>query len=331
VDAARDRTSSHLVDVGIPVWGDSAYLEHAVASIEGQTLRSWRLHLAQDGPAEPSVERLVAGTGDPRIYYSASGRTLGAPTNKTRLLRLTDAPYVALLDHDDLWGPDFLLRRVEFLETHPDCGFVFSPSVTIDADGADRGRNPCLLPDGVHSTDELIPRLLRWGGIPGGTVVARRAAYLQVGAEFCAGLPRTYDYEMWVRLALRFPVGYIGVWDAYWRRHGASASFADVRGYDEEYELLAVRLCRLLAVERPDLLPGTRFWRRKVSSLLLMKALDALEAGDRTAARKFLLRILSRDPGSAIDARVLWVVLGLTGGVGSDIVTKIRQIRHERR
>ena len=159
----------------------------------------------------------------------------------------------------------------------------------------------------------------------------RRAACIQAGAEFCAGLPRTYDYEMWVRLALRFPVGYLGVWDAYWRRHGASASFADVRGYDEEYELLASRLCRLLAVERPDLLPRSRFWRRKVSSLLLMKALDAVEAGDRTAARKFLLRILQRDPRSAVDARVLWVVLGLTGRVGSGIVTNLRRMKHERR
>jgi glycosyltransferase involved in cell wall biosynthesis len=321
--------SAPAVDVGIAAWGHSPYLGEAVASVQKQTLASWRLHVLQDGPPETSVETLL--DGDSRIVYSATGQPGGAPRSKTHLIRSGNARYVALLDHDDVWEPDFLRPRVAFLDAHPNCAFVFSPSLTIDAHGRSFGRTARMLPDGVHTSDELVGVLLRAGGIPGGTVVVRRSAYEALGEGFCEALPRTYDYEMWIRLALRFPAGYLGRYDVRWRRHRRNAS-SEFAGYEEEYRLLMSRLRGLLGEERPDLASADALLRRRVSDLLLMRAVDTLELHQRRVAWRFLGGALELNPRSAFDARAAAVLFGIVfGRPAAALVARARTTRRRAR
>jgi glycosyltransferase involved in cell wall biosynthesis len=333
-DAERDRSErSHVptIDVGIPAWRRSPYLEQAIASVERQTLTSWRLHISQDGPPEASVEDLVAARGDPRIVYSATGRALGAAENKSLFIRSGNAPFIALLDQDDVWGPDFLRRRVKFLNANPTCAFVFSPLTVIDAQGNVIARGPRLLADGVYSSSDVVPLLLNSNGIPGGSVVARRSAYEDVGGEFCGFLPRTYDYEMWIRLALRFPVGHLGLLDVFWRRHGANAS-ARLSGWDEEYERLVSHLSRMVEQQRPDLLSGDDTWRRKLSALLLMASQEALTLGERRTAWHYLTQAIRRDLRVAFRGRTLAVALTVgLGPPGAGVVAGARRVKHLRR
>jgi glycosyltransferase involved in cell wall biosynthesis len=320
---------SPKVVVGIPVWGHSPYLAETIRCIEDQTLSDWRLHISQDGPEEASVAELVAQCTDERIIYTASGQAAGAARNKTRLVQSAETRYVALLDHDDLWDPNFLRRRVAFLDANPRCGFVFSPNRIIDAEGRTIGRSRSLLATGVHPTERIVPQLLQWSGIPGSTVVARRSAYREVGDAFSDELPRTYDYEMWVRLALRHDVGYLDVCEASWRRHGRNTSLTDLRGYEDEYELLVTRLSALVATAHPGLSPPADVWARKVSSLLLTSALDAIEAHERRIAWRFLVRALQRRTRSALDPRVLALLVGIVFGTrGTSFIAGVRRVKH---
>jgi hypothetical protein len=49
--------------------------------------------------------------------------------------RRRTAPYMALLHYDDRWSPEFLARRVAFLERHPSCAMAFAGGQVIDEDG----------------------------------------------------------------------------------------------------------------------------------------------------------------------------------------------------
>jgi glycosyltransferase involved in cell wall biosynthesis len=325
---ASEASTPHRVDVGIPAWGHSPYLSEAIASVRRQTFTSWRLHVSQDGGPEQSVEALVASARDERLVYSATGSRIGAPRNKTALVRTGDAPYLALLDHDDVWKPDFLARRVEFLEENPGCSFVFSPALVIDTGGKVLERTPRLVSDGVYSSAEIVPLLLQASGIPGGSVVVRRSAYRDVGEDFCDDLPRTYDYEMWLRLALRSEVGYLALWDTCWRRHGMNASTTQLQGYDREYERLVTRLSLLVERDLPEWPVGTRFWNHKANALLLMTSLDAQKLGDRRTARRYLTRAVRTHPRSAFTKRTIAVALVvLFGRFGAGLVAGAKRIK----
>jgi hypothetical protein len=324
--------SEPIVDVGIPAWGRPRYLVGAIESVLAQSLDSWRLWISVDGPREEETEAaLVRYLDDPRITYSATSRRVGAAGNKTILIRRGIAPYVALLDHDDFWGQDFLARRVRMLETHPDAAFVFSPAVFVDGRGNEIGRASVFLSEGCHPSEAFVPRLLRSGGLPGATVVARRKAYETVGPAFNVDLPRTYDYEMWVRLALRFPVCHLAVWDAYWRRHPDQAS-ADLSQLEAEYARLLDVLRMLVEQERPDLQLEDREWRGQLSSLLVSAALSALEEGQQATSRLYLRRALSISPTRMADPRSVAALVGLAfGAPGRRLVGRLRSFVRQRR
>ena len=96
--------------------------------------------------------------------------------------------------------------------------FVFSANREIDERSSETGRSRQVLAEGVHPPEQLVPLLLRHNLIGMPTVLVRRSAYEAVGPAFDEET-LYFDYQMWLRLALRFPVGYLAVWDASYRVH----------------------------------------------------------------------------------------------------------------
>ena len=81
---------------------------------------AWHLLISENGPEGSELgRRLRQYVADERIEYSPTGADLGAATNHTRLIQHGSAPYVAILHDDDRWDPEFLERRVQFLEATP--------------------------------------------------------------------------------------------------------------------------------------------------------------------------------------------------------------------
>ena len=173
------------VDIGLPTRGEAPYIAESIDSILAQTHSAWHLLISENGPEGSELgERIRPYLADERIEYSPTGRDLGAAKNHTRLIQYGSAPYVAILHDDDRWDPEFLERRVEFLESHPDCGFVFSANREMDERSSETGRSRQVLAEGVHPPEELVPLLLRHNLIGMPTVLVRRSAYEAVGPAF---------------------------------------------------------------------------------------------------------------------------------------------------
>src|SRR5919109_469577 len=125
-----------MVDVGMPAYRRPEFIAGAIESVRAQTYTAWRLVVSENGPGGGAVEAAVrAFTDDPRIRYEATGRNLGAAANWTRLVRAGSAPYVTVIQDDDVWDPGFLASRVSFLQRNPSCAFVFSGERMMDGDG----------------------------------------------------------------------------------------------------------------------------------------------------------------------------------------------------
>jgi glycosyltransferase involved in cell wall biosynthesis len=325
-------TKEPVVDVGIPAWGRPVYLGPAIESVLRQSFRSWQLRISHEGPGGKETRAFVEQyLADPRVSYAEGAEPRGAAGNKTLLIRRGAGKYVALLDHDDFWGSDFLARRVDLLELHEEAAFVFSPSTTVDREGRTLDRDRPLLSEDCYSSEEILPLLLKISGVPGGTILARRTAYEAVGATFADTFPRTYDYEMWIRLALRFPVCYVTAWDAFWRRHPEQAS-ADLRQLEEEYRTLLDHLCRLIAERGPRYEFTPRERRVKLAGWLLSASLDAAEQGNRASSAAFLGRALRIAPTRIADYRTGGAALGLLlGSRGSRLIARMRLRVHRRR
>jgi glycosyltransferase involved in cell wall biosynthesis len=294
----------------MPTRGAAPYLDEAIESVLAQTYGNWSLFVSENGPGELE-ERLRPYLGDARIRFSPTGEDLGAARNHTRLLEAGDAPYVAILHDDDRWDPEWLERRADFLERHPECGFVFGGNREIDEESRETASSELVLAEGVHQPEEVVPLLLGHNiiGIP--TVLARRSAYEAVGPAFTEETV-SFDYEMWLRLALRFPVGYLAVRDADYRVHSSQVTMTNRKRGEDQVRL--VERIRSLVVEAPAIEADDRLLRRRLARAHLSAALDAVQGPDRPGARRHLQAALKEYPPSALDPRTAAVVAGFVLG-----------------
>jgi hypothetical protein len=300
------------VDIGLPTRGEAPYIAESIDSILAQTHSAWHLLISENGPEGSELgKRIRPYLADERIEYSPTGSALGAAKNHTRLIQHGSAPYIAILHDDDRWDPEFLERRVEFLESHPDCSFVFSANREMDERSSEMRRSRQALAEGAHPPEELVPLLLRHNLIGMPTVLVRRSAYEAVGPAFDEHTVY-FDYQMWLRLALQFPVGYLAVWDASYRVHDRQVTMTSSARGLQELTLLD-QIDGLLA-EAPHVKPDRRQLRRRRARAHLSAALDELQAPDRRSVSRHMGDAVRTYPPAAIDPKMPAALVGLTLG-----------------
>jgi hypothetical protein len=299
-----------LVDVGIPTYGTPRFLVEAIESVFAQTLTAWRLTISENGPGEPELASVVEPyLADRRVELVRTGKNLGAARNHTALIRRGQAPFVTILHDDDRWDPTFLERRVGFLDRHPECDFVFGANIEIDALGEVIARWSVPWREGLIDREVFVSREARDNVLSPSATLVRRVAYEAVGSSFDERFI-AFDWEMWIRLGLRGPVGYLAHPDSAYRIH-TSQTTARLTDYGADMMRFYSHIEELLRAELPEALPGWRQCHRKRSAAALTASIDALERRHRVAAVRYLGRAVATYPPSIVDPRVYAAGAGL--------------------
>jgi glycosyltransferase involved in cell wall biosynthesis len=118
-EAGSVETSTPLVSVVIPVRNGAAYLDDAITSARGQTLEQIEIIIVDDGSTDESaaVARRHADE-DPRVRL-VEQQHAGLAMARNHGMRAARAPWIALLDSDDIAAPMRLEREVDFLRSNP--------------------------------------------------------------------------------------------------------------------------------------------------------------------------------------------------------------------
>ena len=190
-------------------------------------------------------------------------------------LSALDTAYVTFLDADDRLEPRAIDAALACFARTPECGFVYGGHLYIDRDGASIGER--YEPPGEHP----YVRLLRGNFIAmHGTVMYRRDRLVEAGG-FDATLRRCEDYDMYLRMAKRYPIaGYADLVAAY-RLHGANMS-------TDHPEMLRAALLvharhRPKSEARPEMLQawrdGRRGWRTYYAREMALARYRSRQAG----------------------------------------------------
>jgi glycosyltransferase involved in cell wall biosynthesis len=109
-----------LVSVIIPTYNRAHSVVEAIQSVKNQTYPAVQIIIIDDG-SEDNTAEIVAQFEDVEYYYQEN-RGQGAARNLG--LKYAKGEYVASLDSDDIWQPEFLTESVKCLEKH-ELDFVF--------------------------------------------------------------------------------------------------------------------------------------------------------------------------------------------------------------
>jgi glycosyltransferase involved in cell wall biosynthesis len=215
IPAACEAKLTGSVAVVIPTYNHSRFLADAIASVERQTIRAAEIIVIDDGSTD-HPEDVVAQF--PRVrFIRQDNRGLAAARNTG--LGAVRSDRVVFLDADDLLAPDAIESGLACFRHHPDAAFVYGAHRVVNAEG---------VPISGVKFNELHPDPFATFlmGNPVGmhaTVLYDRERIVACGG-FNETLRRCEDYDLYLRLSLRYPVASHPTLVADYRWHGANMS-----------------------------------------------------------------------------------------------------------
>lgn len=112
-----DSKARPAVSVIMPAYNCEKYIEAAIRSVLAQCFTDWELIVLDDGSTDSTAEiisRLAAE--DERIIPMPNEKNMGVAKTRNRGFDISRGKYVALLDSDDLWREDKLIKQIEKAE-----------------------------------------------------------------------------------------------------------------------------------------------------------------------------------------------------------------------
>jgi glycosyltransferase involved in cell wall biosynthesis len=186
------------VSIVIPAYNVAPYIAETLDGVLAQTFTDFEVIVINDGSRdEDELERALAPYLD-RICYVRQENS-GAAAARNRGVQQAQGEYVAFLDGDDVWKPDYLEAQMKFVR-EGDYDLVYADALLF-------GDSPVAGKTYMETSPSVGPvtflSLVRGKShvITSG-VVARRQSLIEAGL-FDESLRNAQDFELWARLARR--------------------------------------------------------------------------------------------------------------------------------
>ena len=112
------------VSIITPCYNGERYVKETIESVLAQTYTDWEMLVIDDGSQDQSAAIIQSyADKDPRIQL-ISQENAGSSAARNNGIRRARGRYIALLDADDLWDPEFLSKQIAYL-TEKQCVCVY--------------------------------------------------------------------------------------------------------------------------------------------------------------------------------------------------------------
>ena len=194
--------SAPKVSVIIPTYDRARVLMRAVNSVLGQNYQPLELIVVNDGSNDETEELLTPLAAAGRlILISQTNQGVSAARNAG--IRASSGPLIAFLDSDDEWLPGKVQTQVDYFAANPGQVLVQTQERWIR-----NGRRVNPGRKHLKRAGDIFLDSLELCLISPSAVMLRRALLDEVGL-FDESLPAAEDYDLWLRVLVRYPAGLI--------------------------------------------------------------------------------------------------------------------------
>jgi glycosyltransferase involved in cell wall biosynthesis len=181
------------VTVLMPAYNTGKYIAEAIRSVLQQTFRDFTLLIINDGSPD-DTEAVIRSFDDPRIFLiNQPHRGIASALNKG--LSVTQSPYIARFDADDICLKNRLEEQVLFLDEHPGHVLVGGEAEYISEDGEHLFHFRCV----GHTHEEIMQKIYAYCPFIHSSVMYRKDAVDKTGG-YSVHAHNFEDYLLWMQL-----------------------------------------------------------------------------------------------------------------------------------
>jgi glycosyltransferase involved in cell wall biosynthesis len=279
------------ISIIMPVLNGERYIAEAIESICGQTCRDYELLVIDDGSTDRTREIVLGFAARLNLKYVPHEKNQGITPSINDGLRRASGRFIAFLDHDDLWLPDFLETQLTYLIAHPEVGMVHSDFRTIDADGNTLEHSVARDRNRTRPSGHVFRHLFMQSMIVGISVLIRKECFDRLG--LWDERLRWADYHMWLRIARQYRVDYVPKVLTAYRQHSSQSTRSSSSQPADDAPIAAQAIERLLE-DYPEIRDelGERTISQRRASIYFDLAYAWFSEGQSGKARQCLLRAL---------------------------------------
>ena len=108
-----------MVSIVIPLYNKEKLIANTLRAVLGQTYQDFEIVIVNDGSTDNSVAE-VNKIADRRIRLINQANA-GVSAARNRGIEEARGEYIALLDADDQWLPEYLATQMRLSEAYPEC------------------------------------------------------------------------------------------------------------------------------------------------------------------------------------------------------------------
>ena len=197
-----------MISVVIPLYNKEQHIANTIRTVLGQSFQDFEIVIVNDGSTDGSCEE-VQKVEDSRIRLIHQANA-GVSAARNRGIEEAAGEYIAFLDADDEWKPDYLATQHALTKKYPQCS-VFA--VNYEFRNAQGKVTPTIIrklpftgEDGVL-TNYFEVASCSHPPICSISIMVRKSAIQAIGG-FPVGVKSGEDLLTWARLACRYEIAY---------------------------------------------------------------------------------------------------------------------------
>lgn len=271
-----------MFSVIIPLYNKAPYIEKAIRSVAAQTCQEFELIVIDDGSTDiaapqPPKGGVIISYSDIEALIGEKGFLLkqsnsGVSNTRNIGVKLAKYDHIAFLDADDWWAPTYLEEMKALIAQYPEAG-IYGSSYFKVKNGKHIPANIGVEADfeqGLINYFQVYAKTL-WMPLWTGATILRKDVFNENNG-FKPTLKLGEDFDLWVRVAVKYPVAFLNKPLAYYNQDvdQSSRGVVDEKIYNPS-EFITFNLDFLVEEERVDFDVKTLLDRLRVYSLLRYK------------------------------------------------------------
>lgn len=185
-------------------------LRRAIDSVLNQDYKDIELFIVDDSPNDyafrDDVMRLCKTFEGDNVKYIRNEKQMGACSTRNRGALAGTGEYIAFLDDDDFWCNNKISKQVSVLEEHPEYGMVYSDFLLINEKSGKTIKNS---DNSEPHSGEVFDALMASNFIGSTSIPLMRRGVFEEAGRFDPNQPAMQDWDLWIRIAQKYNIGYI--------------------------------------------------------------------------------------------------------------------------